>query len=41
LELDVVGGRIQDLKLRIYEPPRLFEKRVSGSKLTNKGEFDG
>jgi coenzyme F420-reducing hydrogenase alpha subunit len=30
LELDVVGGRIQDLKLRIYEPPRLFEKFLEG-----------
>jgi coenzyme F420-reducing hydrogenase alpha subunit len=30
LELDVMDGRIQDLKLRIYEPPRLFEKFVEG-----------
>ncbi len=30
LELDVVNGRIQDLKLRIYEPPRLFEKFLEG-----------
>ena len=30
LELDVSGGRIENLKLRIYEPPRLFEKFVEG-----------
>jgi coenzyme F420-reducing hydrogenase alpha subunit len=30
LELDVVNGQIQDLKLRIYEPPRLFEKFLEG-----------
>ncbi len=30
LELDVLGGRIENLKLRIYEPPRLFEKFVEG-----------
>ncbi len=30
LELDVTNGRIDRLKLRIFEPPRLFEKFVEG-----------
>ena len=30
LELRVRNGRIEDLKLRIYEPPRLFEKFLEG-----------
>ncbi|MEN8166827.1 MAG: nickel-dependent hydrogenase large subunit [Pseudomonadota bacterium] len=30
LELDVMDGHIENLKLRIYEPPRLFEKFVEG-----------
>ncbi|MDJ0808435.1 MAG: nickel-dependent hydrogenase large subunit [Gammaproteobacteria bacterium] len=30
LELDVSGGQIDNLKLRIYEPPRLFEKFIEG-----------
>jgi coenzyme F420-reducing hydrogenase alpha subunit len=30
LELDVVGGEIERVNLRIYEPPRLFEKFVEG-----------
>ena len=30
LELDVEDGRIADLKLRIYEPPRFFEKFLEG-----------
>lgn len=30
LELDVLGGRIENLKLRIFEPPRLFEKFIEG-----------
>jgi len=30
LELDIEAGRIRDLKLRIYEPPRLFEKLLEG-----------
>jgi coenzyme F420-reducing hydrogenase alpha subunit len=30
LEVDVVNGAIQHLALRIYEPPRLFEKFVEG-----------
>lgn len=30
LEIDIADGRIADLKLRIYEPPRLFEKFLEG-----------
>ncbi|MEN8179510.1 MAG: nickel-dependent hydrogenase large subunit [Pseudomonadota bacterium] len=30
LELDVLDGRIENLKLRIFEPPRLFEKFIEG-----------
>ncbi len=30
LELYIKGERIEDLKLRIYEPPRLFEKFLEG-----------
>ncbi len=30
LELDVVNGEIERLNLRIFEPPRLFEKFVEG-----------
>lgn len=30
LDLRVEGGRIADLKLRIFEPPRLFEKFLEG-----------
>jgi coenzyme F420-reducing hydrogenase alpha subunit len=30
LELDVVGGHIERLNLRIFEPPRLFEKFIEG-----------
>jgi sulfhydrogenase subunit alpha len=30
LELSIKGERIEDLKLRIYEPPRLFEKFLEG-----------
>lgn len=30
LELEVKNGRIVDLKLRIFEPPRLFEKFLEG-----------
>ncbi|MET0010443.1 MAG: nickel-dependent hydrogenase large subunit [Candidatus Thiodiazotropha sp. 6PLUC9] len=30
LELDVVGGEIERINLRIFEPPRLFEKFVEG-----------
>lgn len=30
LEIDVAGGKIADPKLRIYEPPSLFEKFVEG-----------
>jgi coenzyme F420-reducing hydrogenase alpha subunit len=30
LEVDIADGRIADLKLRIYEPPRLFEKFLEG-----------
>ncbi|MEW8351992.1 MAG: Ni/Fe hydrogenase subunit alpha, partial [Candidatus Thiodiazotropha taylori] len=30
LELDIVGGEIERLNLRIFEPPRLFEKFVEG-----------
>lgn len=30
LELEVRDGRITDLKLRIFEPPRLFEKFLEG-----------
>ncbi len=30
LELAVRGGRIEQLRLRIYEPPRLFEKFLEG-----------
>ena len=30
LDLDIADGVIRDLKLRIYEPPRLFEKFLEG-----------
>lgn len=30
LELDITQGRITDLRLRIYEPPRFFEKFLEG-----------
>lgn len=30
LEIDIEDGRIADLKLRIYEPPRFFEKFLEG-----------
>ncbi|MET0050440.1 MAG: Ni/Fe hydrogenase subunit alpha, partial [Candidatus Thiodiazotropha sp.] len=30
LELDLVDGSIERLNLRIFEPPRLFEKFVEG-----------
>lgn len=30
LDLEVHGGRIQTLRLRIFEPPRLFEKFLEG-----------
>jgi sulfhydrogenase subunit alpha len=30
LEIDIAGGRIAALKLRIFEPPRLFEKLLEG-----------
>jgi sulfhydrogenase subunit alpha len=30
LDIDIAQGRITDLKLRIYEPPRLFEKFLEG-----------
>lgn len=30
LHLDVRGGRIEQLQLRIYEPPRMFEKFLEG-----------
>jgi coenzyme F420-reducing hydrogenase alpha subunit len=30
LEIDIRAGRIADLKLRIYEPPRFFEKLLEG-----------
>jgi len=32
LELVIKDGRIEDLKLRIFEPPRLFEKFLEGHK---------
>jgi coenzyme F420-reducing hydrogenase alpha subunit len=30
LDLTIAGGRIEDLRLRIFEPPRLFEKLLEG-----------
>ena len=30
LEIDIREGRLADLKLRIYEPPRFFEKLLEG-----------
>ncbi len=30
LELDIAGGRLEAVRLRIYEPPRLFEKFLEG-----------
>ena len=30
LDLSIVDGRIEDLRLRIFEPPRLFEKLLEG-----------
>jgi coenzyme F420-reducing hydrogenase alpha subunit len=34
LDLDIVDGRIEDLRLRIFEPPRLFEKLLEGRSYT-------
>jgi coenzyme F420-reducing hydrogenase alpha subunit len=34
MELEVRDGRITDLKLRIFEPPRLFEKFLEGRSYT-------
>lgn len=34
LEFDICGGVVKDLKLRIYEPPRLFEKFLEGRRYT-------
>lgn len=34
LEVTAESGRIVDLKLRIYEPPRLFEKLLEGREFT-------
>lgn len=34
LEFDIRGGVVKDLKLRIYEPPRLFEKFLEGRSYT-------
>jgi len=34
LELDIAGGEIRELKLRIFEPPRLFEKLLEGRSYT-------
>ncbi|HNH34595.1 MAG TPA: Ni/Fe hydrogenase subunit alpha, partial [Rhodocyclaceae bacterium] len=30
LELDVDGGRVTGVRLRIFEPPRFFEKLLEG-----------
>ena len=30
LQLQINNGAIEDLQLRIYEPPRLFEKMLEG-----------
>lgn len=30
LELNIIDGQLDDLKLRIYEPPRFFEKMLEG-----------
>ncbi|MDQ2695199.1 MAG: Ni/Fe hydrogenase subunit alpha, partial [Pseudomonadota bacterium] len=30
LEVRISGGRIRELRLRIYEPPRLFEQFLVG-----------
>jgi sulfhydrogenase subunit alpha len=30
LEIDIRGGRVESARLRIYEPPRLFEKLLEG-----------
>jgi len=30
LDLTITGGRIEDLRLRIFEPPRFFEKLLEG-----------
>ena len=34
LELDIQNGKLQSLRLRIYEPPRLFEKLLEGRPYT-------
>jgi sulfhydrogenase subunit alpha len=34
LDLTIVGGRIEDLRLRIFEPPRFFEKLLEGRPYT-------
>jgi coenzyme F420-reducing hydrogenase alpha subunit len=34
LELDIQDGQLQSLRLRIYEPPRLFEKLLEGRSYT-------
>jgi coenzyme F420-reducing hydrogenase alpha subunit len=30
LDLDIVGGKLESVRLRIFEPPRFFEKLVEG-----------
>ena len=30
LDLDIVDGRLETLRLRIFEPPRFFEKFIEG-----------
>jgi coenzyme F420-reducing hydrogenase alpha subunit len=34
LDLTIAGGRIEDLRLRIFEPPRFFEKLLQGRSYT-------
>jgi coenzyme F420-reducing hydrogenase alpha subunit len=34
LDLTIAGGRVEDLRLRIFEPPRFFEKLLEGRSFT-------
>lgn len=39
LELNIIGGKLHDLKLRIYEPPRYFEKLLEGRAYTEVADM--
>ena len=39
LDIDIRAGHVEDLKLRIFEPPRFFEKLVEGRDHTDVPEM--